>query len=287
MRPLQVFALFAGVSAAFSWQGMFEDSAVRAVEGIEQVERLFKRQTDTAGTTAATSQTTTAKTTSKTTDKSTSSDTAKATGSNSAKATGSTKGSASGTITGSSAAASSTEVDPRSPAGGVSMITPNPYAGSQYYKIGDWVTFAWNFTSIINKPKAVNVYATCSTASAQWTIAANMSYQPTQTVLWDTNQYTSKATPQLVMATYTLLIENADEAKATALSNPGELGTVNQFMFGMYVPQPYVPWTEFNCPTCSAALSGKERQALGFMFAMISITILSFTWFSTGAFGLL
>jgi hypothetical protein len=44
MRPLQVVAAFAGLSAAWSWQGAFEDSAVKAVGGIEQIERLYRRQ---------------------------------------------------------------------------------------------------------------------------------------------------------------------------------------------------------------------------------------------------
>jgi hypothetical protein len=186
------------------------------------------------------------------------------------------------------------------------MVVPDVFAGAQYYKVGDWVTFAWNYTSLVNTPSAVNVIATCSAASAEWTIAGNMSFAPSQTVFWDTNQYKTRQTPQLVLATYTLLIENAEEAAATGAARPGELSQVNSFRFGMYPPQEYVPIAgelgsqkplelmqetttnnipDFTCPMCNSALGGSERQALGFMFGMMSLTILSFTWFATGRFG--
>ena len=49
MRPAQVIALFAGLSAALSWEGAFEDAAAKAVQGIENVERLFRRQDEGGG----------------------------------------------------------------------------------------------------------------------------------------------------------------------------------------------------------------------------------------------
>lgn len=39
---------------------------------------------------------------------------------------------------------------------------------------------------------------------------------------------------------------------------------------------------EFKCATCSAALSAHERQALGLVLGMSTITMLSFTWFAGG-----
>jgi hypothetical protein len=123
------------------------------------------------------------------------------------------------------------------------MMTPDVFAGAQYYKVGDWVTFAWNYTSLVNPPSAVNVIATCSAASAEWTIAGNMSFAPSHTVFWDTNQYKTRQTPQLVLATYTLIIENAEEAKATAQAEAGSLSSVDSFRFGMYPPQEYVPFS--------------------------------------------
>ena len=123
------------------------------------------------------------------------------------------------------------------------MQTPGPFDGPQFYKVGDWVTFAWNYTSVVSTPKAVNVLATCSQINAEWTIAANMTYESNQTVFWDTNQYAGKQTPQLVVATYTLIIENAEEAIATANPTAGQLGSWKQQTFGMYNPQDYVPFS--------------------------------------------
>ena len=91
------------------------------------------------------------------------------------------------------------------------MQVPGVFESQQFYKVGDWVTFGWNYTSVVNKPSAVNVIAQCSQIGAEWTIAANMSYEANQTVYWDTAQYNGKQTPQLVVASYTLIIENADQ----------------------------------------------------------------------------
>ena len=46
MRPARVIALFAGLSAALSWEGVLEDSAAKAVAGLENVEQLFRRQNE-------------------------------------------------------------------------------------------------------------------------------------------------------------------------------------------------------------------------------------------------
>lgn len=163
------------------------------------------------------------------------------------------------------------------------MQVPGVFESQQFYKVGDWVTFGWNYTSVVNKPSAVNVIAQCSQIGAEWTIAANMSYEANQTVYWDTAQYNGKQTPQLVVASYTLIIENADQSKATGIPQAGALGSQAAYRFAMYTPQEYVPFSDFTCPMCNSAPS--QRQAAGLMFAMASITILSFTWFATGSFG--
>jgi len=289
MRPLQVVAAIAGfssLSSAWPWPNVFEGGAEKAVQGIEGVERLFRRQNDAAATQSTTSRTTT-RTGTKTTAKGTDSQTgtkATAKGTGSQKATGTITGSAQGTSNGTAAA--TTQYDERLPAGGVSMQTPNIMSGAQYYRVGDYVTFGWNFTSVLAKPTAINVIASCSANSAEYTIAANLTYDDQMKIVWDTNKYAATATAQqLLTNTYTLVIENSDEKIATGIAQAGYLGLVNQFTFGMYTPQPYTPWAEFNCPTCSAGISSMEKQTLGFLFAMTSITIMSFTYFATGRFG--
>jgi hypothetical protein len=177
------------------------------------------------------------------------------------------------------------------PAGGISMITPNPTLGATYYKIGDWVTFVWNYTSLSVTPSAVNVVASCSVNQQTYTIAANQSVQPTGEVLWDTSSYQANSRNQLLTNEYTLIVYDA-ASQITAVPRPGYLGTYNGFTFGMYQPEPYQNWTcefafrpvfpadcpAFHCPTCSGAAS-LERMTLRFLFGMVGITVLSFTWF--------
>lgn len=176
-----------------------------------------------------------------------------------------------------------TTYDARLPAGGVSMITPNALSGAEYYKIGDYVTFAWNYTSLSATPTAINVMASCSLNSELYPIAMNQSVgDTTGAATWDTGKYQSTAASPLPMATYTLVIYDAASA-VTAVAGAGYLGVFDSYSFGMYTPQAYTPLADgFQCVTCSGALSNMERQALGFMFTMGAITVLSFTWFVGG-----
>jgi len=119
------------------------------------------------------------------------------------------------------------------------MVTPNALAGDQLYKVGDYVTFAWNYTSLSVTPSAIDVLASCSANQATYTIAVNMSAQETK-IVWDTKNTPSGQAPFLTEK-YTLLIYDA-ESSVTAAPRPGYLGVFNQFSFGMYTPQPYVAW---------------------------------------------
>jgi len=180
--------------------------------------------------------------------------------------------------------AKTTEFDPRLPAGGVSMITPAVLAGAQYYKIGDWVTFAWNYTSLSAPPKHIDVLATCSANQATYTLAVNQTFQHTQKILWDTGAYQSSATVPLLTETYTLIIYDA-ASSISAQPQAGYLGVSDQWSFGMYVPQKYTPLSSFSCATCNGAMSSTERQTLAFLVGMGTITVLTFTWFAN-SFGL-
>jgi hypothetical protein len=133
-----------------------------------------------------------------------------------------------------------TSFDPRLPAGGVSMVTPNALAGDQFYKVGNYITFAWNYTSLSVTPSHIDVLASCSANQATYTIAVNVSAQETK-VVWDTLNTPDGQAPFLTEK-YTLLIYDA-ESSITAAPRPGYLGVFNQFTFGMYTPQPYKNWT--------------------------------------------
>lgn len=301
MRPTELFAsvlLFSAVSSA--WPSGWE--AFDALK--EEIAPILKRQDQktsfdlsfsaTQGNTATTETSTqetssgdsndstaTGDTNSKTTG---SADrTGSATGSErttgTAKQTGSTKGS--GTKSGTQ---TTKTYDPRLPAGGVSMITPNVMTSS-YVKINNFVTFAWNYTSLSVTPSAVDILASCSLNQETYTIATNQSITgPTQSVIWDTGAYQANATVPLLTATYTLIIHDAaKDVSSTPMA--GYLGTYDQFTFGMYTPLAYTPMAEWVCATCNSAFTAAERQTMFAIFAMAGITVLSFGWF-TGVAGL-
>ena len=173
-----------------------------------------------------------------------------------------------------------TAIDPRLPPGGVAMITPGPLDGQQYYKIGDFVTFEWNYTSLSVTPSAVDVLASCSLNSATYTISSNMSVEETGKVIWDTGE-SATATNPFPVASYTLIIHDSS-ADITDIPKAGFLGSYNQYIFGMYTPQPYVPLNEFRCATCNGAMSSYERQAVSVLCLTTLITVLAVTWFANG-----
>lgn len=173
--------------------------------------------------------------------------------------------------------------DPTNPAGGISMVSPAITDGPQYYKIGDFVTFKWNMTSVLATPTALDIMATCTDNKQLYTLAVNQTvHGATGAVTWDTNAYqkTADASP-LLTDMYTLIIYDA-ASDISATAQPGYLAPYDQYTFGMYVPQSYVPLADFQCPTCNGALGDMERRALGMVLGMGVITVLSFTWFVTG-----
>lgn len=263
---------------------------VRAAEGVERM--FIKRQ----GSSSSAASSTTNKATSSTSSAASSGKTS-ATATNSNSKSG-TSGSNTASITSSSAptggssnsnsSAATTSYDPRDPPGGVSMINPNPTSGAQYYKVGDWVTFAWNYTSLQATPTAIDVLASCNAAQQTYTIALNQTVGDTNTVLWDTGSYQQTAAAGLLTNTYTLIIFDADAAGGeTATPRAGYLSPQSTFTFGMYTGQAYTPWSSYNCATCNGAMSSMERQTWISLLAMACITVASFTWFATGVFGVL
>jgi len=207
-----------------------------------------------------------------------------------AKNTNTKSGQPSATSTGTKKGASTskkpttTAFDARLPAGGVAMITPAIIDGPQYYKIGDFVTLAWNYTSLLATPTAVNIVATCTANSQLYTIAANQTVtNATAAVTWDTGAYQQTALGDpLLTEKYTLIIyDAAGEISATARA--GYLAPFNQYTFGMYAKGSYVDREQgFICATCSGALGDMERRALGMVIGVSVLTVFSFTWFVSG-----
>ncbi|KAK2831955.1 hypothetical protein FQN49_006998 [Arthroderma sp. PD_2] len=172
----------------------------------------------------------------------------------------------------------STFVDPRKPAGGIAMVTPGVFDPSTYIKIGDKATFAWNYTSLVITPSAIDVVAYCSKNDHYYTVASNETVEETGKVVWDTAPYET-AGVRLLVEHYTLYVHDVKRGPTDA-APAGELGNSRPYIFGVYSPR-----TDPNLrkrAMGSAAISTTERQALCFMFGMIGITIASFTWFASG-----
>ncbi|KAI8937114.1 hypothetical protein NX059_006328 [Plenodomus lindquistii] len=173
--------------------------------------------------------------------------------------------------------------DPRLPAGGISMITPAAIAGDTFYKVGDWVTFAWNYTSLSQTPSNIDVLASCTANQATYTIAVNMSAKQTE-VLWNTGETPEGQAPFLTNK-YTLLIYDSDSS-VSAAPQAGYLAPFSGLSFGMYTPQPYVDYSDgYTCPNCNGALSQFERMTISALLMTTGTTIGSLIYF-TYAFGL-
>ncbi|KAJ2984576.1 hypothetical protein NUW58_g5989 [Xylaria curta] len=178
-----------------------------------------------------------------------------------------------------------TTFNPLDPAGGVAMIDPAITAAFTMYRIDNTedITWKWNYTSLQGKPSAVDVLISCSKATATWTLTQNMTFAPTATFTWNSNEFQQKQIGnQLPVEKYTLLVHDS-EGSFTDTPEPGYLAPYAGFQFGLYTAKPYKDLGEWKCATCSAAPGGPlDRQALGFAISMTLLTVLSFTWYVTG-----
>ncbi|KAJ5329180.1 hypothetical protein MYU51_015149 [Penicillium brevicompactum] len=280
LSVLCTLLLLGTLSSAWPWRG----------NGLFLGDSLDKRADTTDSTTAETSeQTTAASTASETASETASGTTGQTTGTSTGTATdeetttGKTTGTGTNTKTGTgkTTATTSISIDPAAAAGGVSMITPAS-SSTTYYKIGQDVTFVWNYTSLSVTPSAVNVVASCSLNSQAYTLTSNMSVEQTGSVVWDTGKYQKTATIPLLTASYTLFVYDTSKELGDTAS-AGYLSSQIGYSFGMYSPQPYTSLGSFECVTCNGALSATSRQALKFTFGMAVITFVSFTWFAGSA----
>lgn len=207
-------------------------------------------------------------------------------------ASGTITGDASGTATGTGSSddsstknknSTSVSVSSGAAVGSAVILTPVTTLTSAYYRIGEFVTLGWNYTNLQVTPTAVDVVVSCTTVSETWTLTSNMTFETKGSFTWDTGAYQSSHVAQpLVVEEYILYIYDA-EAAISATAGPGSLTAAAAVTFGLYTGQPYTPMESgWVCATCSGALSSNERQALGLLFTMAGITVVSFTWFVTG-----
>lgn len=140
-----------------------------------------------------------------------------------------------------------TSIDQRLPAGGIQMLTPSALAAPSYYKIGDQITFGWNYTSLVVTPTAIDIIVSCSANSAIYTLSNNATVLPTGQAVWDTKRDANGENP-LLTESYTLVIHDAAK-DVTAAPSAGYLGSYSQFTFGMYVRQDYTPLNGKSAPS--------------------------------------
>ncbi|CUS10889.1 unnamed protein product [Tuber aestivum] len=165
--------------------------------------------------------------------------------------------------------------------GGVVMQTPALTDGYQIYKIGQPVTFKWNYTSIQASPTAINVEAFCTDGATYFNIAANVSADTTE-VVWDTGDYQQTATAKLPVATYTLWVYDASKDR-TAVPSPGYLYSYNSLQFGMYLPKAPVPLQDFRCSACDFSSAGlNDPRTVRALLGMGLVTAFTFVWFIAG-----
>ena len=124
---------------------------------------------------------------------------------------------------------SSVSIDPAGAQGAISMITP-AMTSSTYIKIGDEVTFVWNYTNLIVTPSKIDVVA--SNTDGAWTIASNITCKETGSVVWNTSD---EATP-LPMESYTFIVYDSEEGP-TAVPKAGHLSPYQNYPFAMYSPR--------------------------------------------------
>ncbi|KAF2665342.1 hypothetical protein BT63DRAFT_442759 [Microthyrium microscopicum] len=263
MRLPQFAAALSLITIAHAWPWpRAAENVARAVEG--SFEGVFRRQNNGQATATATNTNTAA-----TTNAPTNTATGHSISILGSGATGTAK------VSNSSA---TTAYDPRDAPGGISMVTPGRFEPTKYYKAGDWFHFAWNYTSVQATPTAINIVAACSANQQTYTLAANMSYQPTGEIYWDTGAYQTSAGVQLLTNQYTLSVWDASQ-QATAAAKAGYLAG-GSYIFGVYQPQANTPLADFKCPTCSGA-SNLEIMTWKALGGMAIITILTFTGFVT------
>ncbi|KAG5654966.1 hypothetical protein KAF25_010920 [Fusarium avenaceum] len=155
----------------------------------------------------------------------------------------------SGTKTGTSAPKRTTfsaDVQP----GGVSMQQPDTmYVPTPLFKIGDYATFGWNYTSLEGTPTAIDVLVSQSSAGETYTLTANMTFASNPTYVWDTSKQADDPDAPLNVGMYTLIIKDSD-SEVTDIPSPGYLAVQKTFQFGMYTPAAYTPYPQWNCDIC-------------------------------------
>jgi hypothetical protein len=143
----------------------------------------------------------------------------------------------------SSSVNASTSSIPQTAAAGGLTITQPPQSATSFFKIApsQFITFAWNFTSLLSTPTHLTVSAVCDNGNTYPVGPTNGVIPGTATsVVWDPWSY-DQANPNtpLAQASYTLNIW--DDRGPGAPREPGLFQENSALKFALYTPQPYTP----------------------------------------------
>lgn len=181
-------------------------------------------------------------------------------------------------------------VGPNAAPGGIQMITPAATAAtSVYYSVGSTITWAWNYTSLVNPPARIDIVATMAAppngggAPQPYTLGSNVTWNKLQNYTWDSGKFASK-TAAFRNGMYTLVVFDAEVSGGmTAVPVGGSLGVNRQFHFGMYNGQDYTELADpYRCATCNDAMGRVGFLTVWGVLGMVGVTVASFTWFVVG-----
>ncbi|TWU74778.1 hypothetical protein ED733_006060 [Metarhizium rileyi] len=195
---------------------------------------------------------------------------------NTAKATSASKAGATGTGT-KKGGPTRTQFPADAPAACISMLTPDPTVQpSGLFKISDYVTFAWNYNSLLEPPIAIGALVECPSGKS-YPLTDGMPFQDSVTLTWDTKNEANNVENPLGNGQCQLVVKDSN-ASTTDPPRPGRLNACSGYTFGMYTGQPYTPYPDWSCPgSCSAASSVFDHQAVCFAVVTSVVTFLSFT----------
>lgn len=178
---------------------------------------------------------------------------------------------------------SSTLSIPQTAAAGGITITQPPQTSTSFFKIaqGQYITFAWNFTSLLSTPTHLTVSAVCENGNTYPVGPTDGIIPGTATsVVWDPYGY-DQAHPNtpLAQATYQLTIW--DDRGPGSPRQPGLLEPNSALKFALYTPQPYTPLASgWQCGGCLSGSVSSYTTHPAFAGVMITLVIMLLSGYS-------
>ncbi|KAG1848513.1 hypothetical protein DFJ58DRAFT_796142 [Suillus subalutaceus] len=128
---------------------------------------------------------------------------------------------------------------------GIITITMPPIQSESYYKIApsEYVTFGWNFSSLVVTPTALTVAAVGANGNT-YPVGPTDGVIPgtAQSVVWYPYGYQT-ANPSLPLAQESYTLHIWAQGGPSAFPSPGYLEPNSELEFAMYTPQAYTPLT--------------------------------------------